>query len=125
VSTSGAGAPPRHRNRAADAAVVTVAGSSQRGGEPLNVSSTDHLLRRVSAEQDDVLASLSLVRGEHDLEDRLFSRLVDLLVESVFLDLRRQYAHGDVDPERLTHETAVLARACHAAGLLPLARRAS
>jgi hypothetical protein len=94
-----------------------------RDGEPPWVNITERLQRQVSDEQDDVLASLHLVQGDHDLEDRLFARLVDLLVEGLFLDLRQQHAAGDLDGRALTREMADLARACHHAGLLPLPAR--
>ena len=57
-------------------------------------------VQRVSQEQDDILGTLQLVRGDDLLEARLFEQLVDLLVEGLFLDLRQRYLAGDV--ERMT-----------------------
>ena len=87
------------------------------------MEATRHLAHQVSEEQDDVLASIQLVQGDPALEDRLFARLVDLLVEGLFLDLRRQYADGELDAGGLTKELAELALACRSAELLPLPRR--
>jgi hypothetical protein len=81
---------------------------------------TDRLARQVADEQDDVLASILLVEGDAALEDRLFARLVDLLVEGLFLDLRARYAQDGLDAGGLTRELAALAMACRTAGLLPL-----
>jgi hypothetical protein len=81
---------------------------------------TDRVARQVSEEQADVLESILLVDGDAALEDRLFARLVDLLVEGLFLDLRARYARGDLDAGALTRELASLAMACRSAGLLPL-----
>ena len=90
---------------------------------PMCMEATRHLATQVSEEQDDVLASIVLVQGDTELEDRLFERLVDLLVESLFLDLRRQYSDGELDTSGLTTGLAALALECRTAGLLPLPRR--
>lgn len=81
----------------------------------------DTLADRVAVEQDDVLITLQLVRGDAALEDRLFDQLVDLLVEGLFLDLRRRHEAGELDRERYLMELGTLAGQCRAAGLLPFA----
>jgi hypothetical protein len=83
----------------------------------------DHLARQVAAEQDDVLSTLPLVWGAPELEDRLFGRLVDLLVEGLFLELRGRHASGELDTRQLTEEVASLATQCHLAGLRPFPGR--
>ena len=80
-------------------------------------------MQRVGREQDDVLGTLQLVRGDELLEDRLFEQLVDLLVEGIFLDLRQRYLEGAVDRELYVEELAGLADLCRDAGLLPLPTR--
>ena len=80
-------------------------------------------MQRVGQEQDDVLGTLQLVRGDELLEDRLFEQLVDLLVEGLFLDLRQRYLRGAVDREDYVEELAGLADLCREAGLLPLPTR--
>ncbi|MFZ6004876.1 MAG: hypothetical protein ACOYXM_13195 [Actinomycetota bacterium] len=83
----------------------------------------DHLVRRVCDEQDDVLATLQLVRGDEALEARLFDQLVDLLVEGMFLELRQSYLEGDCPRDDYVAELGTLAEQCRSAGLLPLPRR--
>ncbi len=73
------------------------------------------MTQRVGQEQDDVLATLQLVRGDHVLEGRLFEQLVDLLVEGLFLDLRGRDGGAE--------ELAGLADLCRGVGLLPLPSR--
>lgn len=80
----------------------------------------DRITRRVAAEQDDVLATLLLVAGERLLEDHLYRRLVDLLVEALFLDLRGRLAEGEISQDVFWAELASLAEACRSAGLLPV-----
>ncbi len=79
----------------------------------------DTLAGRVAVEQDDALITLQLVRGDRALEDRLFDRLVDLLVEGLFLDLRRRHEAGELDREHYLMELGTLAGECRAASLLP------
>ncbi len=55
------------------------------------VDAQNRLIDRVSSEQDDVLCTIQLVEGDGGLQGRLFDQLVDLLVEGMFLDLRRAY----------------------------------
>ena len=87
------------------------------------VDAHDRLVRRVAQEQDDVLGTIQLVRGDEVLEDRLFEQLVDLLVEGLFLELRQRYLDGAVDREGYVDELAGLADLCRDAGLLPLPTR--
>ena len=87
------------------------------------VDAHDRLVQRVSQEQDDILGTLQLVRGDELLEERLFEQLVDLLVEGLFLDLRQSYIAGDVERDDYVEELARLADLCRDAGLLPLPSR--
>ena len=80
-------------------------------------------MQRVSQEQDDILGTLQLVRGDDLLEARLFEQLVDLLVEGLFLDLRQRYLDGSVERDDYVEELARLADLCRDAGLLPLPSR--
>ena len=81
-------------------------------------------MERVESEQDDVLCTIQLVSGDEDLEGRLFDQLVDLLVEGLFLDLRRAYLAGDVDRDTYVAELSAMADSCRHVGLLPLPSRA-
>ncbi len=81
------------------------------------------MLQRVGQEQDDVLGTLQLVRGDAQLEDRVFVQLVDLLVEGLFLDLRRRHLADEVTQDDYAEELAELADLCRDAGLLPLPSR--
>jgi hypothetical protein len=87
------------------------------------VDTHSRLSNRVDQEQDDVLGTLQLVAGDDDLERRLFDQLVDLLVESMFLDLRQRYLAGSTEREDYVEELAALAEQCRRAGLLPLPSR--
>jgi len=78
---------------------------------------------RVESEQDDVLCTIQLVDGDEQLQARLFEQLVDLLVEGMFLDLRREYLAGDLDRDGYVRELAALGEKCRQAGLLPLTSR--
>jgi hypothetical protein len=84
------------------------------------VDAHTRLVSRVDQEQDDVLGTLQLVRGNELLERRLFGQLVDLLVESMFLDLRQRYLEGGLDRDEYVDELSELAEQCRTAGLLPL-----
>ncbi len=83
----------------------------------------EHLVRRVWEEQDDVLATLQLVRGDDALEGRLFDQLVDLLVEGMFLELRQRFLDGDLERDIYVAELGTLVEMCRGAGLLPLPGR--
>jgi hypothetical protein len=78
------------------------------------------LVARVDQEQDDLLATLQLIDGDDALEQRLCDQLVDLLVESMFLDLRGRFLDGILDRDEYVAELADLAQLCRDAGLLPL-----
>ena len=83
----------------------------------------DRLIARVAAEQDDVLCTLQLVGHDPELADRLWQQLVDLLVEGMFLDLRRQYLEGAVERDDYVDELTDVAERCRQRGLLPLPAR--
>jgi hypothetical protein len=80
---------------------------------------------RVAREQDDILCTIQLVAHDTALQARLFDQLVDLLVESMFLDVRRAHVAGEIDQQRYVKELAELALHCRDAGLLPLPSRNS
>jgi len=87
------------------------------------VQAHQRLVDRVGQEQDDVLCTIQLVRGDDDLEARLFEQLVVLLVEGMFLDLRTGYLTGDVSRAKYVDDLAALAEQCRDVGLLPLPSR--
>src|SRR5690606_511502 len=62
----------------------TVAGRA----EPHGMDAHARLAARVAAEQDELLTTLLLCGDDAAIAERLWSQLVDLLVESLFLDLR-------------------------------------
>ena len=83
----------------------------------------ERLVAQVEGEQDDVLAAIPLVTGNDALEDHLFNRLVDLLVERAFLSLRAAQLDGEMSPDEFARASANLAEGCRRAGLLPLPSR--
>ncbi len=83
------------------------------------------LIDKVATEQDDVLCTLPLVADDHQLADRMWAQLVDLLVESMFLDLRREFLAGDLAREDYVTALTTLADECRNVGLLPLPTRTS
>ena len=83
----------------------------------------ERLMERVASEQDDVLCTLPLVEHDGELNDRMWGQLVDLLVESMFLDLRHDFLAGDLDRETYVAGLTELADRCRAVGLLPLPTR--
>ncbi len=87
------------------------------------VDAQNRLIERVGAEQDDVLCTIQLVEGDPALQGRLFEQLVDLLVEGMFLDLRRAYLAGDIARDHYIEELSRLADQCRNVGLLPLPSR--
>jgi hypothetical protein len=89
------------------------------------VDTHDRLVTQVAQEQDDVLGTLQLVRGDEALERRLYEQLVDLLVEGLFLDIRRQNIDGALVGDAYVAELAELSMMCRDAGLLPLPSRES
>jgi hypothetical protein len=90
---------------------------------PGDVDAHERLMDRVAGEQDDVLCTLPLVDHDVDLRDRMWGQLVDLLVESMFLDLRREFLAGDLDRETYVAALTELADRCRSVGLLPLPTR--
>ena len=89
------------------------------------VDAQNRLIERVGAEQDDVLCTIQLVSTDDVLQRRLFDQLVDLLVEGMFLELRRAYLAGDVDRDTYVGELSGLADQCRNVGLLPLSSRSA
>lgn len=87
------------------------------------VDGHDRLIERVASEQDDVLCTIQLVANDSALQGRLFDQLVDLLVEGMFLDLRRAHLAGELDHDHYVTELRELAACCRDAGLLPLQSR--
>jgi hypothetical protein len=83
----------------------------------------ERLMDRVANEQDDVLCTLPLVAHDGDLSDRMWGQLVDLLVESMFLDLRHDFLAGVLDREAYVAALTELADRCRDVGLLPLPTR--
>jgi hypothetical protein len=79
---------------------------------------TREVARRVAAETQDVLATISFVRGNPQLTERLFDQLVDLLIEGVLVDLREQLSGGLLTASEYATELATLAAQCRAVGLL-------
>lgn len=98
-------------------------GSGGGTAKDLVVDAHARLIDRVAAEQDDVLCTIQLVEGNAALEARLFDQLVDLLVEGMFLDLRRTYLEGGLERDAYVEELSALAERCRTAGLLPLPSR--
>ena len=80
---------------------------------------TREVARRVDADIEDVLGTIPLVTGNPGLTDRLFEQLVDLLLESILVELRAQLVHGVLDAREYGDELARLADRCRAVGLLP------
>jgi len=88
-----------------------------------DVDAHDRLIARVQAEQDDLLCTLQLCGHDPDLAERLWTQLTDLLVEAMFLDLRRDYLRGVLDRDAYVEELTGAAERCRALGLLPLPAR--
>lgn len=91
--------------------------ASRRAANPEAMETAD-VARRVASDTDDVLASIPLVVGNPHLTDHLFEQLVDLLLEGMLVDLRRQLADGLLSSTEYGDELATLATQCRAAGLL-------
>lgn len=79
--------------------------------------------RRVASDTDDVLATVPLVRGNQQLTDHLFSQLVDLLLESILVDLRSELSDGRITAAEYATTLSELARQCRTVGLLQRAGR--
>lgn len=74
--------------------------------------------QRVATDTDDVLATLPLVRGNERLTDRLYEQLVDLLIESILVDLRTSLLDGAISAADYGAALAELAAQCRRVGLL-------
>lgn len=83
----------------------------------------EQLAHEVGEEQDDVLASILLVRGDRSLEDRLFEQLVDLLIEGMFVELRQAYLLTELSRDEYVTQLGALVEALSGTGLLPLRGR--
>lgn len=79
---------------------------------------TREVARRVDADIEDVLGTIPLVAANPGLTDRLFDQLVDLLLESMLVELRAQLLHGVLNAREYGDELARLADQCRAVGLL-------
>ena len=88
-----------------------------------SVDAHARLMARVAAEQEDILATLQLCGDDTALAERLWRQLVDLLVEGMFLDLRRGFLDGEIDRAAYVDELTSVAERCRSAGLLPLPAR--
>jgi len=84
------------------------------------VDARDRLAARVEQDIDDLLCTMQLVHSNHQLMDRLYDQVVDLLVERLFLSLRSDVASGRLARSDYAKEVADLAGQCRRAGLLPL-----
>lgn len=73
---------------------------------------------RVSADTDDVLATIPLVANNPRLTGHLFDQLVDLLLEGVLVGLRSDLADGRISAQEFADELAALAAQCRTVGLL-------
>ena len=87
------------------------------------VEAHERLMARVASEQDDVLCTVPLVEHDPELRERVWGQLVDLLVESMFLDLRHDFLRGDLDRAAYVAALTELADRCRSVGLLPLPTR--
>jgi hypothetical protein len=85
-----------------------------------SVEAHARLMEKVASEQEDVLSTLLLCETDAPVAERLWRQLVDLLVEGMFLDLRRSYLAGELDRLAYLKELGLLAERCRDAGLLPL-----
>lgn len=73
---------------------------------------------RVTADTDDVLATIPLVANNPRLTGHLFDQLVDLLLEGILVDLRADLAEGRLTAQEFADELATLAAQCRSVGLL-------
>jgi hypothetical protein len=88
----------------------------------MRMESTE-VAKRVASDTDDVLATVPLVCGNQQLTDHLFSQLVDLLLEGILVDLRRELADGRINAAEYASTLSELARQCRSVGLLQRAGR--
>ena len=82
------------------------------------MSRSGNLRARLDAELDDALATAVLVVDDHAVADRAFGRLVDLLLERTFADLRADYLAGHLDADTYRCEIRALNAASIRVGLL-------
>jgi len=75
---------------------------------------TEHL----AIETDDVLATLPLVAHNESLTDRLFTQLVELLLEGIVLEIRAAFEAGEIRVAEYGNQLAELAAQCRRVGLL-------
>ena len=75
---------------------------------------TEHL----AIETDDVLATLPLVAHNASLTDRLFTQLVELLLEGIVLEIRAAFEAGEIRVAEYGNQLAELAAQCRRVGLL-------
>src|SRR3546814_13629911 len=92
-------------------------GGRRRRVEHTGVESHARLCGQIAQEQDDVLGTIQLVQGDAVLEDRLYDQLVDLLIEGLFLELRRRHLVGELAMDDYVDELSALSAACHDVGL--------
>jgi hypothetical protein len=82
------------------------------------METTTEVAKRVGEDIEDVLATLPLVRATETLTDRLFSQLVDLLLESTLVELRQLLDEGALTGAEYAAQLAELAGQCRAVGLV-------
>lgn len=75
-------------------------------------------MERVANDLDDVLATIPLVQWNEALADRMFARLVDLLLEGIAHDLRDGLAAGRLTTVEYGAQLRELAHQCRMSGLL-------
>lgn len=75
-------------------------------------------MERVATDIDDVLATIPLVQWNDALADRLFSRLVDLLLEGMAGELQASLDAGELTMAAFGRELRALAFQCRTVGLL-------
>ena len=72
---------------------------------------------QVNKQIDDLLATIYLVRDNHELVERLFEQLVNDLVELTFLETHLDFEGGVIDLRDFQEQIATLRRQCQAMGL--------
>jgi hypothetical protein len=73
--------------------------------------------RRISREMDEVLASAPFAAGNRALADEIYAYLVDLLAQSILVDLAGQRDEGAIDDAGYAAALATFAHECRAVGL--------
>ena len=82
------------------------------------VEPSTEVARQVAQDIDDVLDAILLLGAVDQPVGRVFDKLTDLLVESLFLSLRAELADGTLERA----DFVAMAARCLDAGLLPLRR---